>query len=135
MRSADGFQLVISPSILLLTMASSEESTIAPSRASRGRSRSAARPAMSPPACTIESAEAPDIVGRGVNRLEWQALAKPVSVRRGRGDPAGDARGKQGDAQQAGEQPEREAGDVEHLNRRLQASELVASGNDQGHGG
>jgi len=75
----------------------------------------------------------PEVVGRAGDRLERLPLPEPVRVHRRRDDPAGDSRREQGDASNPGEQPQHQAGDVDHLNPRLQPADLRAPGEDLGH--
>src|ERR1022692_526678 len=63
-----------------------------------------------------------------------QSFSQPIRVRRGRGDPAGDARGEQGYAGQAGQYPQQETDDVDQIDRLFQPVDVVALDGHQGRG-
>ncbi len=93
---------------------------------------SAARLASSSSALRCDSATRPISSAAWENWFERLSLAQPARVLRVRADPAGDARGEQGDAGQPGEQRQRQAGDVEQFNPRLQRGDVDVLDGDQG---
>jgi hypothetical protein len=83
----------------------------------------------------VKLGDTADFVTRMDDGPEWLPRAQQARILGVHADPAGDARGEQGNAGQPGEQPQHQAGDVEQLNPRLQRDELAVLDGDHGRGG